>query len=83
VTRHQKIAALHLTVALGSVEAVMQTEGKGSARYRKLDNLIAHINRVVDVYRVESFQYQDMCNGGAIIDSVNEQIEKMYGENHV
>ena len=73
-----KVAALYLTVSLGCVEAVMETERKGSARHTKLANLIDHVNRVVDVYRLEAFPLEDMRNAGTLIDLVNDGLKSMY-----
>jgi len=75
-----KVAALYLTVSLGCVEAVMETERKGSARHTKLCNLVDHVNRVVDVYRLEAFPLEDMRNAGVLIDMVNDGLKSMYPE---
>lgn len=80
MTPAMKVAALYLTVSLGCVEAVLETERKGSARHTKLSNLIDHINRVVDVYRLAAFPYEDMQNAGRLIDLVNDQLKSMYPE---
>ena len=80
MTPRMKVAALYLTVSLGCVEAVLETERKGSARHTKLSNLIDHVNRVVDVYRLEAFPLEDMRNAGALIDLVNAELKSMYPE---
>jgi hypothetical protein len=80
MTSRMKVAALYLTVSLGCVEAVLETERKGSARHTKLLNLVDHINRVVDVYRLEAFPIEDMMNGGRLIDLVNDELKLMYPE---
>ena len=78
MTPQMKVAALYLSVSLGCVEAVLETERKGSARYTKLCNLIDHVNRVVDVYRLHAFPYDDMQNAGRLLDLVNDQLKSMY-----
>jgi len=75
-----KGAALYMTVSLGCGETVMETERKGSARHTKLCNLVDHVNRVVDVYRLEAFPLEDMRNAGVLIDMVNDGLKSMYPE---
>ena len=80
MTPAMKVAALYLTVSLGCVEAVLAMERRGSARHTKLCNLIDHVNRVVDVYRLQAFPLEDMRNAGALIDLVNDGLKSMYPE---
>jgi hypothetical protein len=57
---------------------VLETEERGKARHTKLCNLIDHINRVVDVYRLEAFPIEDMRKAGDLIDIINDKLKSMY-----
>ena len=79
MTAHDKAAALHLSVAVGAVDAILQIE-TSQVRQRRLEQLIRDINRVIDIYRLQSFRFEDLENAARIIESVNGMIEGMYRE---
>ena len=78
LTRTQKKAGLYLSVALGSIDAIMQEEKNGTARWNRLNGAIGQINRAIDLYVLEAFSVEDMDNAGALIDLVNDEIVKRY-----
>jgi hypothetical protein len=78
LTNRQKAAALHATISLGCMEALLQIESPKSARYNRISNAIDAVNKVVDLYRLEAFAFEDMENAGALLDTVNAEINRMY-----
>jgi hypothetical protein len=78
MTNSDKAAALHCSLSLGSLDALMQLEKPKSARYNRLRTAMDAVNRCVDLYRLEAFSTADMDNASKVIDSANEMIREMY-----
>ena len=78
LTVTQKAAGIWLSVALGSVDAVMQLEKPHTARWNRLKGAMDQINRAVDIYVLEAFSIEDLDNASALIDLVNDEIIKRY-----
>lgn len=78
MTNEMKAAALHLSCAVGHLDAVLSMEPEKSARWNRLNNSIERINKDIDLYRLSAFSYQDMQNAAAVLDAVNEMIEGFY-----
>lgn len=74
----QKAAALHLSVCLGNLDALLQLEPPKSAKANRLAGAINQVARCVDLYRLQSFSTEDMANAGEIIDMVNDKIVELY-----
>ena len=77
-SNQRKAAALFATIALGCLEAFLEGEPEKSARFNRLANAIDSLNRVVDIYRLEAFPYEDMRNAGEILDLINDKIKELY-----
>ena len=83
-----KAAALHASVALGSLDALMQTERPKSARWNRLDGMVDAVNRYIELIKTELaaqqvfdgpvFSVNDMSNAAQLVDIVNDRIAEMY-----
>ena len=78
MTNHQKAAALFSTISLACLERLLEDEPPKSARANRISGAIASVNRVVDLYRLEAFQFEDMQKAGGLTDLVNDRIKEMY-----
>jgi hypothetical protein len=78
MTNEDKSAALHCSLALGCMDALMQLEKPKSARWNRLKSAMESVNRCVDLYRLESFSTADMDNASKVIDAANGMIKEMY-----
>ena len=77
-SNQRKAAALFSTISLGCLDRLLQDEPPKSARRNRISNAIDSVNRVVDIYRLEAFPYEDMRNAGEILDLINDKIKELY-----
>lgn len=70
--------AFFLSVALGAFETVRSEETPGTCRHRKLGNAIDNCLKAVDLYRPESWGFEDMEKAGKLLDEINERITQMF-----
>lgn len=78
MTRAQKAATLHCSVALGCVDTLMNMETPKSARWNRLHGALEQLNRCIDLYRLEQFGLEDLNNASAVLDAVNDKIREFY-----
>lgn len=73
-----RTAALHISVAMASLDACMSKEKKLSARWNRLFGALESATRCLDLYRLERFSYEDMRNAESLFDTVNDKIKELY-----
>ena len=83
-----KAAALHASVALGSLDALMQMEKPKSARWNRLDGMVDAVNRYIELIKTElaaqqgfdgpGFSVEELRAASLLIDIVNDKIEQLY-----
>ena len=73
-----KAGALHASGALAHLEALRGMEAPKSARYNRLAGAIEAVGRVVDIYRLEAWEYDDLRNAEAVFDAADKKIRELY-----
>ena len=83
-----KAAALHASVALGSLDALMQMEKPKSARWNRLDGMVDAINSYIELIKADLaaqqvfdgpvFSVEELQTASPLIDIVNDKIEELY-----
>jgi len=83
-----KAAALHASVALGSLDALMQMEKPKSARWNRLDGMVDAVNRYIELIKADLaaqqvfdgpvFSVEELRAASLLIDIVNDKIEQLY-----
>jgi hypothetical protein len=78
MTRKQKIASFKLSYGMAMVDSLKRDEPPKSAIWNKLTNLEEHIGRVLDYYRIDQFQREDLDNAAMVFDVLDEKIQEAY-----
>jgi hypothetical protein len=73
-----KAAALHASAALAHIDALMTLERPKSARHNRLLGAMEPIMRCVDLYRLQAFRHEDLCNAEAVFDAASDKIAELY-----